>query len=93
MNDLEIRILKYVKELDRHHETRSFHFSKGRKYYRVYWRFLSRNGHESGSEIVFCFIDGYGNIYKPEGWKRPAAGVRATLNNPVYTDGELYKRA
>ncbi len=36
-------------------------------------------GRAGQSRSVFCFIDTDGNIYKPDGWKRPAKGVRSTL--------------
>jgi hypothetical protein len=29
--------------------------------------------------VIFCFIDGDGNIYKPASWKAPAKGIRGTL--------------
>jgi len=54
--------------------TGSYHFEteSGSKYTRVI-----QSG--TGSRSAFCFIDGEGNIYKPDSWKRPAKGVRSTL--------------
>jgi hypothetical protein len=50
----------------------SFSVTAGPKYTRV----VKTQGPSSS---VYCFTDEAGNIYKPEGWKRPAKGIRGTL--------------
>lgn len=32
-----------------------------------------------GQRSVYCFLDADGNVYKAEGWKKPARGIRSTL--------------
>lgn len=44
----------------------------GRKYHRVV-------KHTHGQRSAYCFVDDAGNVYKNDGWKRPAKGIRATL--------------
>lgn len=45
---------------------------QGRKYARVTREYY-------GQRHAYCFVDGDGNIYKADGWNRPAKGVRNTL--------------
>ena len=47
----------------------------GRKYARVITV-------EPGTRSAYCFVDmANGDIYKADGWKRPAKGVRGTIYN------------
>lgn len=62
----------------------TYTYTMGGKYIRVYYT-------TNGAEYVFAFVDADGNIYKPAGWKTPAKGVRARIDqNPPMTDKELY---
>ena len=51
----------------------TFTFTKGGKYYKVL---------ENGNS-VHAFVDEDGNVYKPAGWKAPAKGIRARLEDIV----------
>jgi hypothetical protein len=42
----------------------------GPKYIRV------TDSHSNGQRSAYCFLDHEGNIYKTDGWKRPAKGAR-----------------
>ena len=55
-------------------ETFGYDLSQGRKYLRIY--------RENGVQrFVECFIDREtGDVFKPEGWKKPAKGVRGNIN-------------
>jgi len=46
-----------------------------------------------GQEMVHCFLDFDGNIYKAASWKAPAKGIRGNVNNEKYPlmGGEYYK--
>lgn len=48
---------------------------KGKKYQRIY-------RDSNGQRFVECFVDNDGNVYKAEGWKKPAKGVRGNINSP-----------
>ncbi len=47
----------------------------GRKYEKV----VRREVTSLGGMSVEAFIDGEGNVYKPEGWSKPAKGVRFNI--------------
>ena len=53
----------------------------GKRYIRVV---VGRNL-DQGS--AYCFLDGAGNIYKCDGWNRPATGVRGRLSDPSFSIG------
>lgn len=57
-----------------------FSVMPGRKNHRIVKTDKYGNG-----ESVHAFVDAEGNVYKPNGWKAPAAGIRAR----VRTDAEL----
>lgn len=54
---------------------KSLDFTKGGKYYRVF----TFEG-EGRPRYAYCFIDMEGNIYKADGWKRPAKGIRGHID-------------
>lgn len=54
-----------------------FSVVKGKKFDKVIYKEKSRENMPGAS--VYCFVDAEGNIYKADGWKRPAKGVRARL--------------
>jgi len=50
-----------------------------------------------GQRSVYCFLDADGNVYKAEGWKKPARGIRANLatldmSRVDWSGGWLYVR-
>jgi hypothetical protein len=49
-----------------------FELMPGRKYHRIVFTF-------SEQRSSFCFVDNELNVYKCEGWKKPAKGVRANI--------------
>ena len=53
----------------------TFTFRKGGKYYKI----IEQTPYES----VHSFVDEEGNVYKPAGWKSPAKGIRARLEDIV----------
>lgn len=42
----------------------------------------------NGQRSAYCFIDADGNIYKCDGWKRPAKGVRGSLFDANFSIGK-----
>ena len=95
-------IENYVKELETKNNERLhaqgndivryvFGVEYGKKYARIWHADRTQDGSEPKYKSVFCFVDENGNIYKPAGWKAPAKGIRATLENPIYFMHELYK--
>lgn len=52
-------------------------FTKGRKYYKLILENLDGEGQRS----VYCFLDKEGNIYKADGWSKPAKGIRGNIAN------------
>jgi hypothetical protein len=46
-----------------------------------------------GQQLVHCFLDFDGNIYKAASWKIPAKGIRGNVNNETYPlmGGDYYK--
>lgn len=79
---------KWIDDLNakgaKHHQT--FSYTEGGKYIRVFYTFGGRY-----DNAVFAFVDADGNIYKPAGWKTPAKGVRARIDqNPPLEEKDLY---
>ena len=87
---------KYLKELTEAHikqydemfpnlEYPKFTATYGKKYIKVI--------RTRGQELVHCFLDFDGNIYKAASWKTPAKGIRGNVNNETYPlmGGEYYK--
>lgn len=69
----------------------TFTFTKGGKYYKILQD-------QSYGQSVHAFVDEDGNVYKPAGWRAPAKGVRARLEDIVdgkrkvdFAGGYLYK--
>ena len=56
----------------------SYEFTVGRKYIRVV----------SSGVAAYCFLDHEGNIYKPDGWKRPARHIRGSIFDPNFSIGK-----
>lgn len=65
---------EFVAALDARFADYAFSSNQGKKYTKVMTSFRGQT-----SFSVFCFIDQAGNIYKPDGWRKPAKGVRSTL--------------
>lgn len=61
--------------------TPTHELERGQKYIRVVQVSM-------GSRSAFCFLDGDGNIYKADGWKKPAKGIRGRLSDPNYSIGK-----
>jgi hypothetical protein len=60
--------------------TVSFSLMQGKKYARI----VQSNAQSEGmgkSRSAYAFVDAAGNIYKVAGWKAPAPGVRATVDD------------
>lgn len=79
---------KWIDDLNangaKYHQT--FSYTEGGKYIRVSYTFGGRY-----DTAVFAFVDADGNIYKPAGWKTPAKGVRARIDqNPPMDEKDLY---
>ena len=58
----------------------------GPKWIRVFEQDVGQDGKLRDSRSVYCFVEkATGYIYKPDGWKRPAKGVRGSIfsANPV----------
>jgi len=51
-------------------------YTKGGRYWRL---FVSRGGKEDQRSAYGFFEPATGNLYKSDGWKRPAKGVRASV--------------
>jgi len=51
-------------------------YTKGGRYWRI---FVSRGGKEDQRSAYGFFEPATGNLYKSDGWKRPAKGVRASV--------------
>lgn len=47
----------------------------GKKYIRV----VQGKQNDPLSRSVYCFLDGEGNIYKADGWKKPAKHIRGNI--------------
>lgn len=69
----------------------TFTFTKGGRYYKILQV-------QSYGQSVHAFVDEDGNVYKPAGWRAPAKGVRARLEDIVdgkrkvdFAGGYLYK--
>lgn len=41
---------------------------------------------------AYAFLDAGGNIYKPDGWKRPAKGVRGSIFDENFSIGKAFQR-
>lgn len=79
---------KWIDDLNangaKYHQT--FSYTEGGKYIKVSYTFGGRY-----DTAVFAFVDADGNIYKPAGWKTPAKGVRARIDqNPPMDEKDLY---
>ena len=79
---------KWIDDLNakgaKYHQT--FSYTEGGKYIRVSYTYGGRY-----DTAVFAFVDADGNIYKPAGWKTPAKGVRARIDqNPPMDEKDLY---
>lgn len=79
---------KWIDDLNangaKHHQT--FSYTEGGKYIKVSYTYGGRY-----DTAVFAFVDADGNIYKPAGWKTPAKGVRARIDdNPPLDGKDLY---
>jgi len=64
----------------------TFVWQAGKKYAKV---IQCLNNHQ---RCVFAFVDTDGNIYKPDGWKKPSKYIRGHVSNdklPLLS-GELY---
>lgn len=57
-----------------------FTVTKGRKNHRIVMTTVGRN-----DPSVHAFVDSEGNVYKADGWSKPATGIRAR----VHTDEAL----
>lgn len=90
MADTKADIEKWIKNAAKHIEKittekdpekafmkRTLGFTKGPKLYRVF----IHNPDDKYTQSAYCFIDMEGNIYKADGWKRPAKGIRGTIYN------------
>jgi hypothetical protein len=52
-----------------------------------YMRIVSKHPkHEGGS--AYCFLDTDGNIYMPDGWKRPAKHIRGSIFDANFSIGK-----
>jgi hypothetical protein len=66
-----------------------FSVMQGKKYARIV------QGGDSSQRSAYAFVDAEGNIYKAAGYKAPAKGVRATVdqvvsgNHPFFGDGSV----
>lgn len=59
-----------------------FTLQHGSKYIRVVMSYPDpRNLEVMTSSSAYCFLDGEGNIYKAESWKKPAKGIRGHIDN------------
>jgi len=50
------------------------------------WIRITQEGPGHGS--AYCFLDTAGNIYKADGWKRPARGIRGTIWDDNFSIGK-----
>jgi len=56
-------------------------------------KFIRIVQYDPSSGSAFCFLDADGNVLKPDGWKRPAKGIRGNiLNDPNYSIGKGLSR-
>lgn len=44
--------------------------------------------YDPSSGSAYCFLDADGNILKPDGWKRPAKGIRGSIFDQHYSIGK-----
>jgi hypothetical protein len=60
-----------------------FYVSKGgRTYQRIVQQELTPEGSDAAlGSSVYCFVDRWGQIFKADGWKGPAKGVRGTVSD------------
>lgn len=56
-----------------------FFVKSGPKFDKVFFKDSDRADQPGGS--VFCFVNAAGEIFKAEGWSKPAKGARAHLSN------------
>lgn len=81
---------KWIDALNGKKENKDIHktyfYTMGNKYIKVSSTYGGKY-----DEAVFAFVDADGNIYKPDGWRTPAKGIRARIDkNPPMDDGALY---
>lgn len=84
-NELKAKLDNYISQLEEANPQYGFSYTIGKKYIRVVENFW-------GQEAVWCFVDAYGNLYKAEGWNRPARGIRGHLDHPILNLGGFYAR-
>lgn len=97
ISEVEARIAEFVQAVDQltrahyeknlpalakagkvpHHE-----LQKGPKYIRVVTR------ETDGGGAVYCFLNWNGDIFKADGWKRPAKHVRGSIFDDNYSIGK-----
>jgi len=94
--DFEARLAEFVKaiqvNIEKHYETNlkvlydlkrypTYELTRGPKFIRVV---------EAGAaqRSVYCFLDYQGNIYKADGWKKPAKHVRGSIFDENYSIGK-----
>ena len=57
----------------------NYEFTVGKKYIRVF---------STSDRSAYCFLDQEGNIYMPDGWKRPAKHIRGSIFDPNFSIGK-----
>ena len=63
-----------------------FTYSIGKKYVRIIHMMSGKY------QSAFCFVDFEGNLYKCEGWSKPAKDIRGHISKPILDLGGFYKR-
>ena len=63
-------------------------YNLGKKFIKV----ICCGANYGDQRYVWCFVDYEGNLYKAEGWKKPAKGIRGHIDNPILNGYDFYKR-
>lgn len=73
--------LQHYCDLLAEHNHHHYTYTMGRKFIRIV----------QDEEMVYCFVDYDGNLYKADSWARPAKGIRGHISKPLLELAQFYR--